>query len=120
MDAHRTTALDLDEEAAMSAALAESLHATTTNGTTSSTARAEASRANGRLSRGPVSPEGKARSRQNGCKNGLTGAGIVLPPDAEAEVERHEADFARDLRPATRSSASWSARWPWVPGGGRS
>ena len=103
----------------MSAALAEPLDVRTTTDITPSTARAEASRANGRLSRGPVSPEGKARSRQNGCKDGLTGAGIVLPPDAEAEVERHEADFARDLRPATRSSASWSARWRSVPGGAR-
>jgi hypothetical protein len=83
----------------MSAAPAEPLHVTTTNGTTPSTARAEASRANGRLSRGPVSPEGKARSRQNGCKDGLTGAGIVLPPAAEGEVQRREAEFARDLRP---------------------
>jgi hypothetical protein len=83
----------------MSAALAEPLHATTTNRTAPSTARAEASRANGRLSRGPVSPEGKARSRQNGCKDGLTGAGIVLPPAAAAEVQRREAEFARDFRP---------------------
>jgi hypothetical protein len=84
----------------MSTALAEPLGVTTTtNGTTRSTARAEASRANGRLSRGPVSPEGKARSRRNGCKEGLTGAGIVLPPDAAAEVDRREAEFARELRP---------------------
>src|SRR4051812_12382699 len=83
----------------MSAAPAESLHVTTTNGPNPSTVRAEASRANGRLSRGPTSPEGKARSRQNGCKDGLTGAGIVLPPDAEEEVQRREAGFARDLRP---------------------
>jgi hypothetical protein len=83
----------------MSAAPAEPLHATTTNGTTPSTRRAEASRANGRLSRGPTSPEGKARSRRNGCKDGLTGAGIVLPPAAAAEVQRREAEFARDLPP---------------------
>src|SRR5262249_29696143 len=83
----------------MSAAPAEPLHATTTNGTTPSTARAEASRVNGRLSRGPVSPEGKALSLQNGCKDGLTGAGIVLAPAAAVEVERREAEYARDLRP---------------------
>ena len=64
-----------------------------------STARAEASRANGRLSRGPTSPEGKERSRRNGCKDGLTGKGVVLPPDAAAEVARREAGFARDFRP---------------------
>ena len=64
-----------------------------------STARAEASRANGRRSHGPISPEGKERSRRNGCKDGLTGKGIVLPPDAAAEVDRREAEFARDFRP---------------------
>ncbi len=83
----------------MFAALAEPIDAVTTTNTGPSTARAEASRANGRLSRGPTSPEGKDRSRRNGCKDGLTGAGIVLPPDAAAEVERREAEFARDLRP---------------------
>jgi hypothetical protein len=83
----------------MSAALAEPRDAITTTDTNTRTARADASRANGRLSRGPTSPEGKARSRCNGCKDGLSGAGIVLPPAAAAEVERREAGFARDLRP---------------------
>src|SRR5436309_13589141 len=85
----------------MSAAIAEPRDAITTTdtNTNSRTARADASRANGRLSRGPTSPEGKSRSRCNGCKDGLTGAGIVLPPAAAAEVERREAGFARDLRP---------------------
>jgi hypothetical protein len=83
----------------MAAALAESLDPTMTTNSKPSTARAEASRANGRLSRGPTSAEGKERSRRNGCKGGLTGAGIVLPPDAAAAVERREAEFAHDLRP---------------------
>jgi hypothetical protein len=83
----------------MTAALAEPLDAITTNPAGSTTARAEASRANGRLSHGPISPEGKARSRRNGCKDGLTGAGIVLPPAATAEVDRREAEFVQDLRP---------------------
>ena len=82
----------------MSPALAEPLDTVTTNAT-SSAARAEASRANGRLSRGPTTPAGKERSRQNGCKEGLTGAGIVLPPEAEQEVNRREAEFASDLQP---------------------
>ena len=68
----------------MFAALAEPVDAITTTSSGPSNARAEASRANGRLSHGPTSLEGKARSRQNGCKEGLTGAGIVLPPDAAA------------------------------------
>jgi hypothetical protein len=86
----------------MSTALAEPAHAAPTNNASTratSAAQKDASRANGRLSRGPTSPEGKARSRQNGCKEGLTGAGIVLPPAAAAEVARREAEFAHDLRP---------------------
>ncbi len=87
----------------MLAALAEPLDSTSTAATTicpgPSRARAEASRANGRLSRGPTSTAGKERSRRNGCKEGLTGAGVVLPPDAAAEVERRAAGFSRDFRP---------------------
>ena len=83
----------------MSAALAEPLDDTTTIKTRPSTARVEASMANGRLGRGPVSPSGKCRSRQNSCKDGLTGAGIVLPPSAVADVERREAEYAHDFRP---------------------
>jgi hypothetical protein len=85
----------------MSAALAEPIHAITTTNSNPSTARAEASRANGRLSHGPITPEGKARSRRNGCKDGLTGAGVILPPAGAAEVERREADFTHDFRPRT-------------------
>ena len=91
----------------MSPALAEPIHAITTNGTGSSTAHAitttttgststakgEASRINGRLSKGPTSLEGKARSRRNGCKEGFSGAGIVLPDDAAAEVERRQEEY---------------------------
>jgi hypothetical protein len=89
----------------MSPALAEPIDDVKTNhdvitiGSISSNARAEASRANGRMSHGPTTPEGKERSRRNGCKDGLTGAGIVLPPEAEAEVNRRYAEFARDLQP---------------------
>ena len=75
----------------MLAALAEPINDVKTTSTGPSTtraearsARAEASRNNGRKSHGPTSPDGKARSRQNGCKEGLTVAGIVLPPDAAA------------------------------------
>ncbi len=91
----------------MLAALAEPVESTSTSTSTSATTicpdpaskRAEASRANGRLSRGPTSLAGKERSRRNGCKEGLTGAGVVLPPDADAEVERRAAEFSRDFRP---------------------
>ncbi len=77
----------------MLVALAEPIDAITTQTTGPSTARGEASRANGRLSHGPTSLEGKARSRRNGCKEGLTGAGIVLPPDAAEVVECRQEEY---------------------------
>ena len=83
----------------MSAALAEPIDAITRTIICPSNARVEASKANGRLSHGPTSLEGKARSRRNGCKEGLTGAGIVLPPDAEEEVVRREAEYVHVFGP---------------------
>jgi hypothetical protein len=84
----------------MSATLVETLDISIcSTETKSSPARAEASRANGRLSKGPVSEEGKAQSRRNGCKDGLTGKGVVLPEATAAEVARREAEYARDFRP---------------------
>jgi hypothetical protein len=84
----------------MSATLVETLDISIcTTESKSNSARAEASRINGRLSKGPVSEEGKERSRRNGCKDGLTGKGIVLPPDAEAEVTRREDEYVRVFRP---------------------
>ena len=41
----------------------------------------------------------QGRSRRNGCKDGLTGAGIVLPTDAGAEVERREAEYVHVFGP---------------------
>src|SRR4051794_26131556 len=84
----------------MSAALAEPLDITIcTPPSRPNYARAEASRASGRLSHGPTSAQGKERSRRSGCKDGLTGTGVVLPEAAAAEVGRREAGFARDFRP---------------------
>jgi hypothetical protein len=88
------------EEPPMSATIVETLDISIcSTETKSSPARAEASRANGRLSRGPITPEGKANSRRNGCKDGLTGKGVVLPEAAAAEVDRREAEYAREFQP---------------------
>jgi len=57
-----------------------------------SEARLNANRLNARKSTGPKTAEGKARSRANSYKHGLTGAGVVLSTeDAEAIDARHAA-----------------------------
>ena len=61
---------------------------------TCSVAKLEANQRNAALSSGPRTPEGKAVSRGNSFKHGLTGGGIVLPP---ADVSRIAA-VAQDLR----------------------
>ena len=50
-----------------------------------SNARAEASRKNGAKSRGPRTPDGKARSAQNALKHGLRAEKYVVLPEEDAE-----------------------------------
>jgi len=66
-----------------------------------SAARVLASQANGKKSKGPVTPEGKAVSRCNSLKHGLTGAGIVLPDEDAAEVSKRFDDLQAQFNPAT-------------------
>src|SRR5256885_551006 len=51
-----------------------------------SAAQIAANRRNSQLSTGPKTDEGKARSRRNALKHGLTGEGVALPDEAAAEV----------------------------------
>jgi hypothetical protein len=65
-----------------------------------SQAQLEANRRNARLhSTGPRTAEGKAISRRNSLKHGLTGAGVVLPTDDEAEVARRFEALEAELAP---------------------
>ncbi len=61
--------------------------------------RAEISRRNGRLSRGPTSPEGKRRSCMNSIKHGMTARLPVLPREDEATYRRLVADVIEALGP---------------------
>ena len=65
-----------------------------------SPARLLANRANSARSTGPKTPEGKARSRGNALKHGLTGDGIALVPEDAGEVERLAAELDGELRPS--------------------
>jgi hypothetical protein len=65
-----------------------------------SNARVEASRKNGARSRGPKSPEGKARSARNALKHGLRAAKyVVLPEEDAAEFAGLEAAMIEELAP---------------------
>ncbi len=58
---------------------------------TSAADRAEISRKNGCMGRGPTSPEGKARSRMNAIKHGMT-ARIPVLPGEDPETYRQTVD----------------------------
>jgi hypothetical protein len=65
-----------------------------------SNARAEASRRNGAKSRGPKTPEGKARAAQNALKHGMRAQILVLLPDEDAaEFHALEAALLDELAP---------------------
>jgi hypothetical protein len=64
-----------------------------------SEARIEANRRNSLKSCGPKTPEGKERSRRNGLKHGMTGAGIVLADEDLTEVDRRNDELQAELDP---------------------
>jgi hypothetical protein len=64
-----------------------------------SPARQLANARNAQKSTGPRTAEGKANSRRNALKHGLTGAGVVIPEDDAAEVERRTVALSRQMTP---------------------
>ncbi|MEO6809858.1 MAG: hypothetical protein ABI353_12160 [Isosphaeraceae bacterium] len=58
-----------------------------------------ANKANAQKSTGPRTAQGKASSRRNAVKGGLTGDGIVMPEDLEAEVQAEITIFAARFQP---------------------
>src|SRR6185312_9622104 len=64
-----------------------------------SAAKLSANRRNASLSTGPRTREGKERSRRNSLKHGLTGEGIVLPTEDQAEVDRRFSALETELAP---------------------
>jgi hypothetical protein len=66
-----------------------------------SPARAEASRKNGAKSRGPVTPEGKARASRNALTHGLcAGQHVVVEGESPEAFAAFEAALVADLAPA--------------------
>ena len=66
-----------------------------------SPAQIEAARQNGARSRGPVSPEGKARAARNALRHGLTAIKhLVLDDEDEAELETLTRSLLDEIAPA--------------------
>ena len=63
--------------------------------------KSETARINGAKSRGPVTPEGKARSADNSRRHGLTAASIVLPGESAAHFQLLLADYMNYFQPQT-------------------
>ena len=61
--------------------------------------RAAISRQNGQKSRGPASPEGKARSRFNALKHGLKAQLPILPGEDPEEYQGRLQAWIADLKP---------------------
>lgn len=60
----------------------------------------EASRANGKKSAGPVTPEGKSRSAQNAIRHGLSSRVVVLDSEDKEEFNRLLAAYMDYWKPA--------------------
>ena len=67
----------------------------------SSPARIAANRSNAQKSTGPRTEAGKARSRANAVKHGLTGAGVALPAEDAAAIEATFLQAQEEFAPTT-------------------
>ena len=65
-----------------------------------SPAQTAANQANAKLSSGPRTPEGKARSARNATSHGLTAADVIVFPGEEQAFTDLRDGLAQDLRPA--------------------
>ncbi len=64
--------------------------------------RIDSSRANGAKSRGPVTPEGRARSRAARLTNGLTSGVVVLSYESDEEYNALREEYLAHYQPQTR------------------
>jgi hypothetical protein len=71
-----------------------------------SDAQLAANRENAKLSTGPTSDAGKARSSLNAVKTGLTGRTVLLPTEDAELYQKHVARHFADLTPATEEEST--------------
>ena len=103
----------------MSAALAEAIDAITTNKTGPSTARAEANRANGRLSRGRPRRKGGRAAVAMDARTGSPAPALSCRRTRRRTSSAARPNTTAPSGPAMWSNASSSARWRWGPGEAR-
>ena len=65
----------------------------------SSLKKIEANRRNGAKSKGPITPEGKARSAQNARTHGYTAETVVLSTEQQPIFDRMHQDFTDHYNP---------------------
>jgi hypothetical protein len=70
------------------------------SGKPTSQARIDANRANALKSTGPKSPEGKARSRMNAWKHGITAEHVLVSAEPAEDFEALALDYRSRLQPA--------------------
>jgi hypothetical protein len=70
-----------------------------------SEARILANQANAARSTGPRTVEGKAKSRANAYKHGLTGAGVVVSDHDAAKIEQLTSELKAELLPSTTTGS---------------
>ena len=66
-----------------------------------SQSKSQTARSNGAKSRGPVTPEGRAKSSGNRVRHGLRAKSIVLPTESSAEFESLRDSYLDQFRPQT-------------------
>ena len=71
----------------------------------STDAQIHANQANARLSTGPKTSDGKAKSSLNAVKTGLTGRTVLLPGDDAAKYEQHVQRFFKKYKPTEDENA---------------
>jgi hypothetical protein len=70
-----------------------------------------ANRVNAKLSRGPKTPEGKARSAQNAVRHGLLAAISKLSVESRQGYSDRVQGYYDQFRPKTSSNSAWSRKW---------
>lgn len=71
-----------------------------------SPAQQQASRQNGALSNGPVTPEGKSSAARNSLKHGLTGGPVVLPHESQDQYDALKRSLAQTYRAVSAAERS--------------